>query len=82
MLTFLPPDDYGFGVRRYRFVGRVAVGHRGGLRGYESSLWYFPQDHVSIALLSNQGLWVTDAPVAKIAQAIFRGGRRAPQALP
>jgi D-alanyl-D-alanine carboxypeptidase len=82
MLTFLPPEDYGLGVRRTRFAGRVAVGHRGSLRGFESSLWYFPQDHVSIALLSNQGLWLTDVPLAKIAQAVFRGGRRATQLPP
>ena len=72
MLTFLPPDDYGLGARRGSFADHPAVGHRGGLRGFESALWYFPQDDVSIVLLSNQGLWLTDIPVSKIAKAVFR----------
>jgi CubicO group peptidase (beta-lactamase class C family) len=82
MLTFLPPDDYGLGARRGHFAGHAAVGHRGGLRGFESSLWHFPQDDVSIALLSNQGLWLIDEPMLKISKALFRAGRRADQAGP
>jgi CubicO group peptidase (beta-lactamase class C family) len=73
MLTFLPPEYYGLGVRHGSFAGHSAVGHRGGLRGFESSLWYFPHDDVSIVLLSNQGLWPTDTPLTKIAQAVLRG---------
>jgi len=72
MLTFLPPESYGLGVRRASFAGHTAVGHRGSLRGFESSMWHFPNDDVSIALLSNQGLWPTDVPLAKIAKALFR----------
>jgi D-alanyl-D-alanine carboxypeptidase len=72
MLSFHPPEYYGLGVRRGSFAGHTAVGHRGSLRGFESSLWYFPNDDVSIALLSNQGLWSTDTPLVKIAQALFR----------
>jgi D-alanyl-D-alanine carboxypeptidase len=72
MLAFLPPEYYGLGVRRGSFAGHAAVGHRGSLRGFESSMWYFPRDDVSIALLSNQGLWLTDVPLSKIAKAIFR----------
>jgi D-alanyl-D-alanine carboxypeptidase len=82
MLAFQPPDDYGLGARRGHFAGHAAVGHRGGLRGFESSFWYFPQDDVSIVLLSNQGLWLTDEPLTKIAKALFSGGRRARQAAP
>jgi D-alanyl-D-alanine carboxypeptidase len=76
MLTFHPPEHYGLGVRRGSFAGHAAVGHRGSLRGFESSLWYFPNDDVSIALLSNQGLWGTDTPLVKIAEALFRAPLR------
>jgi D-alanyl-D-alanine carboxypeptidase len=82
MLAFQPPEDYGLGVRRGHFAGHAAVGHRGGLRGFESSFWYFPQDDVSIVLLSNQGLWLTDVPLAKIAKAVFASGRRERQSSP
>ena len=62
MTSFLREGTYGLGTDVASFAGRRAVGHRGGLRGYESSMWFFPSEGVSIALLSNQGRWVTDIP--------------------
>ena len=73
MTTFLPEGTYGLGTDVATFAGRRAFGHRGGLRGYESSMWYFPREGISIALLSNQGNWITDAPFERIAKAVFRG---------
>ncbi len=73
MTTFLPQGTYGLGTDVASFGGKRAVGHRGGLRGYESSMWYFPREDVSIVLLSNQGNWFTDVPFDRIAEAVFRG---------
>jgi D-alanyl-D-alanine carboxypeptidase len=72
MTTFLLEGTYGFGTDVALFGGKRAVGHRGGLRGYESSMWYFPREDLSVVLLSNQGNWGTDAPFDRIATAVFR----------
>jgi len=71
MTTFLKPGLYGLGTDVAVFAGHVAYGHRGGIRGYESSMWYFPESGVSIVLLSNQGNWVTDAPMERIVKAVL-----------
>ena len=47
------------------------VGHRGGLRGFEASMWHFAKEGVSVALLSNQGNWFTDLPMERIVEAVL-----------
>jgi D-alanyl-D-alanine carboxypeptidase len=64
MTTMLPPGDYGLGTDVAVFAGHQGFGHRGGLRGFEASMWYFPDTGVSIALLSNQGNWYTTTRLA------------------
>jgi D-alanyl-D-alanine carboxypeptidase len=81
MIDVLPPDGYGLGARREVFHGHVAYGHRGGIRGFESSMWYFPRHDVAIALVSNRGLWVTDVPLMRVVQTIM-GPWPAPEASP
>jgi D-alanyl-D-alanine carboxypeptidase len=57
-LTDIQPEGtYGLGTDYAVFAGHRAYGHRGGLRGFEASMWYFPDVGVSIALLSNEGNW-------------------------
>jgi D-alanyl-D-alanine carboxypeptidase len=74
MTTFLPLGLYGLGTDVAVFAGHRGHGHRGGLRGFEASMWYFPADGVSIALLSNQGNWLTDGPMEKIVAAVLGQG--------
>ena len=71
MTTFLPGGLYGLGTDVAVFAGHRAVGHRGGLRGFEASMWYFPSQGVSIVLLSNQGNWLTDVPMTKLVAAVL-----------
>ena len=71
MTTFLRPGTYGLGADVTRFAGNVGYGHRGGIRGYESSMWYFPESGVSVVLLSNQGNWDTDVPMARLVKAVL-----------
>jgi len=71
MTTFLQPGDYGLGTDVAVFAGHRGHGHRGGLRGFEASMWYFPKDGVSVALLSNQGNWLTDVPMQKMVRAVL-----------
>lgn len=76
MLQVLPPDDYGLGARRVTFAGHVAYGHRGGIRGFESSMWYFPREDVAIALVSNRGLWWTDPAVLRVVRLVLEPPRQ------
>jgi D-alanyl-D-alanine carboxypeptidase len=71
MTTFLRPGLYGLGADVAVFAGHRAHGHRGGIRGYESSMWYFPETGVSMVLLSNQGNWLTDEPMEKLVRAVL-----------
>jgi hypothetical protein len=74
MTTMLQPGLYGLGTDVAVFWGHRAYGHRGGIRGYESSMWHFPQSGVSIVLLSNQGNWYTDDPMGKMVKAVLGKG--------
>ncbi len=71
MTTFLQPGLYGLGTDVAVFAGHRAHGHRGGIRGFESSMWYFPASGVSVVLLSNEGNWVTDEPMNKLVKAVL-----------
>lgn len=71
MTTILEPGLYGLGTDVASFAGHRAYGHRGGLRGFESSMWYFPAAGVSIVLLSNQGNWLTDGPMERLATTVL-----------
>ena len=74
MMAFQPPLGYGLGSRVSIFDGHRAVGHGGSLRGFESVMWYFPQDGVSIVLTSNRGLWLLDPPMRRLVKAVLGTG--------
>jgi CubicO group peptidase (beta-lactamase class C family) len=74
METILPVGTYGLGTDVASFAGHRGYGHRGGLRGFESSMWHFTKEGVSVALLSNQGNWLTDLPMERIVKAVLGKG--------
>ncbi|NND08854.1 MAG: beta-lactamase family protein [Saprospiraceae bacterium] len=45
--------NYAFAIRRDRFLGRQVVGHSGSLGGYRSQFTRFPDDKLTIIILSN-----------------------------
>jgi D-alanyl-D-alanine carboxypeptidase len=55
MLTFRKKDEYGLGTRTRTFQGHRAVGHLGGIRGFELP-WHFPttarRSHSPISMFS------------------------------
>jgi D-alanyl-D-alanine carboxypeptidase len=71
MLTFRKRDDYGLGTRTRDFAGHTAVGHLGGIRGYELAMWHFPDTGATIVVLTNRGLFSTDKTVKLLAKALF-----------
>jgi D-alanyl-D-alanine carboxypeptidase len=44
---------YGFGLELSNFVGQPAVWHNGGIGGYLSYLFYFPQRDIAVAVIIN-----------------------------
>lgn len=73
MMCFLEADDpkqsYGLGLHQYTFDdGRQAVGHQGGIHGYESVTLYYPDCKMSLTVIVNQ------MPVGVVAMAdqLFR----------
>ncbi len=72
MMDYRPKDRYGLGTRMRIFEGRRGFGHGGSLRGYEDQVWYFPREGVSIALLSNRGLYNPDKTVRQLLRVLWR----------
>ncbi|MCF6359152.1 MAG: serine hydrolase [Cyclobacteriaceae bacterium] len=46
-------DGYGIGLLRVPFYTKYTYGHTGGIDGFRSNAFYFPEDKVSISYLSN-----------------------------
>ncbi|MBN8233892.1 beta-lactamase family protein [Halobacillus kuroshimensis] len=48
-------EKYGLGLAQFQFYDETnAVGHRGGIQGYESLALYFPNEHACLTILINQ----------------------------
>ena len=48
--AFVP---YGFGLGLNKIMGQPAVSHNGGIDGYLSYLYYFPQRDIAVAVITN-----------------------------
>ena len=46
-------DGYGLGLMQVPFYDKKALGHAGGIDGFQSNAFYFPQEKVSIAYTTN-----------------------------
>lgn len=53
-LNFHPFTGYGLGTMRSSYAGKTLWGHNGGIFGFSSSLFYFPEDSASFAIILNQ----------------------------
>ncbi|MEL7002909.1 MAG: serine hydrolase domain-containing protein [Bacteroidota bacterium] len=48
-------DEYGFGLELNKKLGRTSVSHSGSTGAYHSQLFRFPEDRLSIMVMSNNG---------------------------
>lgn len=46
-------DKYGYGLKIDEFAGRPMIGHSGGIQGFNTVVYRFPQDELSIVVLKN-----------------------------
>ena len=74
MTTSMSEGAYGLGTDIAVWGGHRAWGHNGGLRGFDSAMWYYPETGVTIVMLSSQGNWLTADPLDRLARAVL--GRR------
>ncbi|HEX7709256.1 MAG TPA: serine hydrolase domain-containing protein [Thermoanaerobaculia bacterium] len=73
--TFAP---YGLGQFLQNQLGRQAVWHTGGIPGFQSSLLYFPQDDIAVAVIINALPAPAGADAHLIALAVARAALPAP----
>lgn len=66
-----PDAGYGYGVRLSEVNGRRKISHTGGIHGFTSSLSYFPEQQLTIAVLSNVSGGNLKALVQQIELAVF-----------
>ena len=55
---------YGFGLELSNLLGQPAVFHNGGVDGYLSWLYYFPQRDIAVAVITNA--WPVPTDQAKV----------------
>ena len=55
MTTF--EDNFGFGIFKIPFIDKTGFGHTGGIDGFSSSLSYFKDEKLAIALTSNASVY-------------------------
>ena len=53
MITPTPVAPYGLGLFLQNQLGRSTVWHTGGIPGFQSSLVYFPEDDIAVAVIVN-----------------------------
>jgi CubicO group peptidase (beta-lactamase class C family) len=63
---------YGMGLMSGEMADAPTIGHDGGIQGFTSTLRYFPDTQLSIAVLSNSEGFATDAVAQSIAGALLR----------
>ena len=61
-------ETYGFGLRVLGYRGRRHIGHTGGINGFQSNLVHWPDDDLTVVVLSN----VNPFPVAQITYGLAR----------
>lgn len=50
-------DNYGMGLFQVPFYDKKGYGHTGGIDGFTSVVWHFPENKLSVALTSNGGIY-------------------------
>lgn len=64
MKTFT--DDYGYGVVKFPYEKTSGFGHNGGIDGFKSALFYFPELKVAVSLVVNQNNADTNSVLDKM----------------
>ena len=65
------PTGYGFGLSSSELGAHRSVAHGGGINGFNSMLAYYPDDALSVAVLSNSEGLSSSQVAEKIAQAVL-----------
>ena len=74
MTDFSAVPEYGLGTRYLSYLGHSAVGHLGGIRGFVSTVAYFPESGVSIAVTVDRGMINPQRALKRVLAALLSGG--------
>ena len=69
-------DGYGLGQFVGKSLGQTRYWHSGGINGFVSELDYFPDAHLTIAVLTNQTNTAPETIAAKFAAAFLEAAQR------
>lgn len=75
-------DGYALGVRVYEQRGRKVIEHGGAIAGFSSALRYYPDDGVTVVVLSNLGRSITAELSSELSSVLFDGAGDASAAVP
>ncbi|MCE7064964.1 serine hydrolase [Dyadobacter sp. CY326] len=64
-------DGMGLGMIRVPFYDEIGYGHNGSLDGYQSTLYHFPKDKVTVAILSNGTAYALNDVVIALLSAYY-----------
>ncbi len=64
-------SKYGFGLMRDSLDGHLIVSHGGGINGFISANAWFPEDRMTVTVLTNSGSARADYLMAQVARAAF-----------
>ncbi|WP_316805290.1 serine hydrolase domain-containing protein [Pedobacter nototheniae] len=53
-------EKFGLGMFEFTYAGNTGYGHTGGIDKFQSVLWYFPKEKLSVALISNGMIYSID----------------------
>jgi hypothetical protein len=67
---------YAFGLGEMRYRGHRCISHNGGINGFLSHLGYWPQDDLTVVVLSNS----TSFPIQQVTHALVRRALGLPDA--
>ena len=73
VLTNGQKTNYGLGVVIEPFRGLKTISHDGGEAGYRSTVWWFPDQELGVAVLSNLASFDQDQAAGKIAELFLAG---------
>jgi CubicO group peptidase (beta-lactamase class C family) len=67
-----PPFTYLYGLEQYELDGHRAIGHSGLINGFAAMMEYFPDDKVTVIVLSNYDQVISPYIADAAAQLLFR----------
>jgi len=74
-------ENVGMGLFKVPFYDKIGYGHNGGIDGFQSSAYYFPEEKVSVALTANEVVYPLNDILIGVLSSCFGKEYRIPEFL-